>query len=83
MFRLSMTWLWHFLRAGYVAVLGELLYIAHLAEGWAARATIGDAARLAAVPEMVETLAAAAMLLTAGLAVGLDLIRRDFAAGKR
>ena len=31
--------------------------------------------RLAAVPEMVETLAAAAMILTAGCAVGTVLLR--------
>lgn len=75
MFRFSAVWLWHFLRAGYVTVLGELLYIAHLAEVSASGATVRDAARLAAVPEMVETLAAAAMILTAGCVVGLILLR--------
>lgn len=75
MFRFSAVWLWHFLRVGYVTVLGELLYIAHLAETWISRTTVEDAMRLAAVPEMVETLAAAAMILTAGCAVGTVLLR--------
>ena len=74
MFRFSAKWLWNFMRAGYVAVLGELLYIAHMAASCLPCGTLGDASLLGSIPEMTETLAAASMLLTAGCAVGLSLL---------
>ena len=81
-FRFSSVWLWHFLRVGYVTVLGGLLYIASLTAAALPAETVRDAVFLALVPRMVESMAAAAMLLTAGCAVGLRLLGESGGDGR-